>query len=286
MDDKLNTVYCQVDISLSGNNYLFDRVKLHKKFTKEMTQYLKTYGVKYKVEPLSGLGGGGVGEGLLFLLKTMWDQRGILGVIFTIFRLISNHVFMANFLKLFYKVDHTKPRMKIFLRLKTDDQYGERELNYLNGDLINRILNLQGLSEGLFNLLTTNHPLFLFDQEIRASIYSKSFRVLYSIPHEMQNKFNTFRVRRFIQALRIKDMQDIEYGFPNNLFAVRTESKLIYNNLGSFMKDRTSKTYYFFISSKVIMDYLYVVWYEIKLLKIRSRTKRLLKSFIKRTITK
>lgn len=71
MTNQLGIVYCSVDIALGGNNLLFDREKLYESLTQEATQYLGKYGINYRVEPLSGLGGGG-GESLLAILRELW----------------------------------------------------------------------------------------------------------------------------------------------------------------------------------------------------------------------
>src|SRR5437868_14806075 len=132
MSDSLEIVYCSVDIALGGNNILFDREKISTLFTQQLTEYLKKYGVKYEIEPLRGLGGGGGGS-VTAVLYQLWQQHWILGYIIASIRFLFNHYSTVASSKIFYKYDDSKPRMQIFLRLKSEEKIDDQSLETTEG---------------------------------------------------------------------------------------------------------------------------------------------------------
>ena len=251
--DDLDIVYCSVDISLSGNNVLFNRLKIHKLLTAEIVQFLERYGVKHKIEPLSGLGGGG--ESLLTLIKELWRQEWFFKFLFSILKLFLVQIIIKN-RGIFYKVSRNKPRLEIFFRIQTDRKISSLDDSSLNKNLKARLLNLQNISEELFKILSEKHPLFLFDQQIRASVYSRSFRISYFIPYERQGGFNQSRLTRLINSLVITNNTDFSYSFLRGLIISRNERSMTYNH-GGLITSSKSRQYYLVLSTKVLKDYLH-----------------------------
>lgn len=118
------------------------------------------------------------------------------------------------------------------------------------------MLNLNTISENLFRELSKNHPLFYFNREIRASLYSIGFRVKYEISHERNNKLNFYRLKRHIKSLNLVENRDYSYYIPNTFFIIRTQQKQeCHEALNTFSRVGKIKKYYFIISSKTISDH-------------------------------
>lgn len=244
--EDLNTVYCSIDISLAGNNQLFDRLQLHNLFTNEITKFLDEYGVKYEIEPLAGLGGGGIAESLLNLLRDLWHQKLFHEFIISSIKLLFSK-YVISFMRIqFYAIDNKSPRMMICFRLKIDKELTKADERFLDKAVIDRLLNLRKISQVAFDRISAKHPMFLFDQKIGISIYSKSFRVIYSILHERQNKFNDFRLKKAIQSFKIKNNTDVQYGFLRGLAMTKSERDMKFER-GFFLSSGKMKTSYFLI---------------------------------------
>lgn len=240
----LDVVHCTVDISLIGNNRLFDRLQLHKLFISEVTDIFNKYGVRYEIEPLQGLGGGGIGEGLISVLRSLWHQKMIHDFIISSVKLLFSRYVIGFIQKQFSKVDRTVPRMMIFLKITTDKELTKEYETYMDSAVIDRLLNLRRISSAIFNILSKNYPMFLFDQTIRASIYSKSFRVSYFVPHEMHQSFEGKGIEKTIKSMKIKEGTDSEYSLLNNFIVKKTERKTKFMMHGFVSEQKIKYRYY------------------------------------------
>lgn len=243
--DDLNLVYCSVDL-ISGNQALFDRSVLFKKFSGVAAKYLKDNGVKYKIEGPASLGNGGLGF-FFDVLKQLWSNKEIFGILFLIAKQVPKLLVDSPFAD--------KPRVYVSLRIKSGkelDYVKNRDLEQL---LVDRLINLKNLSDGLCDLLEKQYPIFAFDQSFGARLLAISFRVSYLIPHEKCTAFNKSRLIRLFKSVRVKNNLDSNYVFNKFNFVEGTNGKTTYEG-ESWMGDRKRNKYFFFVSSRIISDYL------------------------------
>lgn len=242
--NDLDTVYCSVDL-IFGNNALFDRSFLFKKFNKEAAKYLKDNGIKYKMEGPAQLGGGG--EGLLAFLKVLWANKAIFTMAIVLLKWIFNLVIAPKF--------DEKPRATVCLSLKTASGLTYVENSALEAVLIGRLINLKNLNDGLCDELQKKYPIFNFDQLVRVTLSDRSFRAGYTLLHEQRNAFNRFRLMRLFKGLKVRRGTDRDYIFNKLQLIERTDRETTHQN-GAWMSSNESKRYFLFLSASVIKDYL------------------------------
>lgn len=246
--NELDLVYCRVYFSMWGNGDLFNKQELEENLTNEAISYLGRLGVSCKAEMPSQMGGGGF-DGLFEGLRFAWEHRDFIAIGSALISLVKSY---ARIL-LSKKIDISKPRMDVVLRLKIKDQFNNSQKNSINKLLIGRLINLKNLNDALCKVLTEKYPIIIFDQSLKLSIYSRSFRISYSIPKENQTLFNEFRLIRLFKSLKIKENRDCSYNFTKWLSISRLDRKTKYEN-EFWVTDSKSKKYYLFLSLNILGD--------------------------------
>lgn len=208
----LDTVYCSVDLNLIGNNTLFQRELIHKIITKDIAKFFTENGINYQLNKLQGLGGGGGGFSYLYeLIMAAWNKRDLIELVWSCLTIIK---FLPRIIRsrITNSINKERPRIILLLGLKLDENriINKPELDNL---LKNRLINLKRIGNHLSTSLSTKYPLFLFDQDLQASIPSLSFQVRFSFNVENNSDFNTWRYFKIIEPMDILPNIDLTYSF-------------------------------------------------------------------------
>jgi hypothetical protein len=95
MVEAFEIIHCSVDTIPNGNGSLLDRRKIYEEFSDELIAYLKKQGVKCQKLSIVARGGGG-GSWLSELsagIKTLWQLKDSLTILFSIASLIIKSIY-------------------------------------------------------------------------------------------------------------------------------------------------------------------------------------------------
>lgn len=257
--DELYKVHFRVDLNSSSNFFLFDYEKLHKELSSEITSYLKKNGVSYEDEGIFEGGGGGGLDSFVEAIKLIFTNKELLGILTSILALVrALPLYLRTWLA--KAQNKTKPRVLLNFKLESKADIDKEEVNQIDGMLSQLLLNLKYIGDDVCVNLSASRPSFLFDLKLITTITKKSSSVVYLIPHEQRNFFNSYRLIRLIQSLRIKNNKEIFYEFNGikKLFLIsRTDFDVEYKEeygLGDLVSNGDCKDYYLFLSSKILGD--------------------------------
>lgn len=239
----INTIHCYVDLSQDGNNAMFNREVVHEKFSKEVGSCLKKYGLEYKIEPLGEMGGGA--ETLLEVLKFAWENKGLVGVVIVLIKMILDIPQYIN-RRLNTRISLQKPKVLIHLGLETKQDCVDENLGL-------RLTNLKLLNDEICNKLADKYPVFKFDQSFGLFICPRRFSIRYHLDSERQNVVNSYRLLRLFKSLQIRDNYYSTYTFTKWLFITRLEGEL--NIEGNVKLRKLRKKYYLLFSTRILNDY-------------------------------
>src|SRR3989344_5701595 len=217
----IDTIRCYFDLSDDGNNMLFSREGVHKRLSKDIGEYLDKYGLQYEILPLGEKGGGG--ESILWeALKLAWENKSIIGLIFSLIK-IGISIPKVTISMLNRMSSQTKPRIIVSLSLETDENFDDRNLTFY---LCRKLINLKNISDNLLKELSSKYQIFRFDQSFELFMSARHFLIRYEVKAEHQNTFNSFRLVRLFKNLRIKDNSYSVYEFTKFLLVSRFDGSM------------------------------------------------------------
>lgn len=243
----IDKIRCYIDLSDDGNNIMLNRQKIYSEFSVKITKYFEQYGLAYEILPLGGKGGGI--EKFWDILKFAWENKEFFIIIFTIFKIIGHFPeFLTSSLIRIKSSDY--PRAFLSLSLETNDELHDNNLDYWLGK---RLINLKHISDGICNELLKDYSLFKFDQSFGLFIQPLKFLIIYTVPSEQRNGFNSSRIIRLFNSLKVKTNTSINYNFTRWFAIKRIDGTLVLENKSR--ATRLNKKYYLFLSTRVLSDY-------------------------------
>ncbi len=242
----INTILCYIDLSETGNDYLFSRGEIHKRFSEEVSCVLQNYGLDCVIQPLGGKGGGA--ETLSEALKFLWAEKeeAWIVILFKMAIATKRHVLQILTKTTF----NQRPKAIIDFGIKTEEDFINRNLDFQLGC---RLATLKFLSDEVCKKLLRKYPTFRFDQSFNLHIKPLRFSVTYSLDSELQNKLNSLRLIRLFNNLRIRTGFYSTYRFTKWLFISRFDGELKIAD-----KTRIRKPYrqhYLLFSTNILSDY-------------------------------
>jgi hypothetical protein len=246
----INTIHCYVDLALEGNNQLFSREVIHKKFSEAIKDCFEKYGLDYEIKELAGRGGGGGGaQTLMEILKLALETQGIIGLALAVWQIFFDmrKMFKSMLIRM---IAQERTRAMINLSFETAEDWKDKSLGYTLGT---RLIVSKRICDEICQNLKAKFPIIDIDQSFSLFINPRSFSVHYELPAENQNIFNTFRLMRLFKGLIIKDNIYTNYKF-RTIFIKRTDGKL---NVVYGARARTPlKNYFLLFSTRILGDYL------------------------------
>jgi hypothetical protein len=248
LSDELGEVTF-IFLPIVGNFEFFDTYKVSSNIEKEILDFYEDLGIKCKSWGYAGGGGGGGGlENLIEIFRIFYQSLDVILLIGSIIRVVKQYIVLSHH----RKIQNSKPRFSIAFKIHSEsmiDKIVEKEAGKI---LENKLSNFLLLTQSLINKLAANYTFIKFDVSIEASLGYPNYILNLNIPDDLRNSNLISRYLSIISG-SIKVRNNFRSGYiPSRWRAIkRTDSML----MDSSEQVITEKTYYLFLSSKVLKDY-------------------------------